>query len=404
VSGWRKVLTVSVPATLVAVVVAQCGIELWVRARWDPRRGRPGFFLSDPVRGQRLAANYDGWFAGVPVHIDNLELRDPRDYALKKEPDTVRILVLGDSVTFGHGSVYEHTYPYLVEQRLKAWRPDMDWQVWNAAVPGYNTSQEFAHLLEVGDRFQPDVVVVGVFENDLTDNRPIRRPGRLRRAVFDLLSLARRHVYSLEFYKQVYLSAVWRLSGSDEYRLRVKHLGTEEGLLARTSDASAIPEQRLTPFVQLSDDEVRRNTCVDGMAPNPRLIPAMQQEPGYRHWLDAVRGLQQLHAQGRHRIVFFVNHVPPVCPDGDYFYDSARAIDDFFLKMMGDGTPAVSAYDAFLHVRPSQMPNASGHSLGNSNAVKADVLFGYLRDRVLPQLIPQRGAAACCFACTRPHL
>ena len=32
---------------------------------------------------------------------------------------------------------------------LKAWRGDIGWQVWNAAVPGYNTSQELAHLIEV---------------------------------------------------------------------------------------------------------------------------------------------------------------------------------------------------------------------------------------------------------------
>ncbi len=96
--GWRKVLTISVPAALIGVLVAQCAIELWVRARWDPRRGRPGFFLSDPIRGQRLAAGYDGWFAGVPVHINSLELRDPREYDLKKRPNTFRILMLGDSV------------------------------------------------------------------------------------------------------------------------------------------------------------------------------------------------------------------------------------------------------------------------------------------------------------------
>ena len=84
--------------------------------------------------------------------------------------------MLGDSVTFGHGSVYETTYPRLLEERLRRWRPDVDWQVWNAAVPGYNTSQELAHLLEVGGRFQPDLVIVGFFENDLIGNRPYGRP------------------------------------------------------------------------------------------------------------------------------------------------------------------------------------------------------------------------------------
>ena len=150
-------------------------VEVWVRATWDPRKGRPGFFLSDPVRGQRLAPNYDGWFAGVPVHINSLGCATRASTQLAKGPNTFRILVLGDSVTFGHGSVYEHTYPFLLEQRLKAWRPDVDWQVWNAAVPGYNTSQELAHLLEVGDRFQPDLVIVGFFDNDLIDNRRFGR-------------------------------------------------------------------------------------------------------------------------------------------------------------------------------------------------------------------------------------
>ena len=55
--------------------------------------------------------------------------------------------------------------------------------------------------------------------------------------------------------------------------------------------------------------------------------------------------------------------------------------------MLGDGTPAVSSHDAFLRYRPSEMPQANGHALGNSNVVKADVLFGFLRDCVLPKLI-----------------
>src|SRR5262249_23600843 len=155
----------------------------WVRATWDPRRGTPGFFLADPVRRLKLAPGYTGWFAGVPVHINSLGLRDSREYDLKKAPGTFRILVLGDSVTFGHGSVYDHTYPLLVEQRLRAWRPDVDWQVWNAAVPGYNTTQELAHLLDVGPRFQPDLVIVGFYENDLVDNYEIIAPGMVRRAV-----------------------------------------------------------------------------------------------------------------------------------------------------------------------------------------------------------------------------
>lgn len=384
----RKILTVTLPAFLVCGVVAAAAMEVWIRASWEPKRGTPGFFLSDPVRGLRLAANYRGWFAGVPVQINRLELRDPREYDLAKGPHTFRILVLGDSVTFGHGSVYENTYPYLLEQRLKAWRPEIDWQVWNAAVPGYNTSQELAHLKEVGPEFAPDLVIVGFFENDLIDNREPSAPGALRRVQSRALAFAQRHVYSLDLYKKVYLQLAWKLSASDDYRRRLEHLSSGESMITSVADASTLPQQALTPVERLTDAQVRDINCIYGMKPNPTLIPAIEHDAGFGPWLAAVRGFQHLNATGAYRIVFFLNDVPPVCPDGDVFYDGgSKTIDDFYLRVMSEETPAVSSYDAFLHVRPSQMPNASGHSLGNSNAVKADVLYEFLRQRLLPAAI-----------------
>src|SRR5207244_7611470 len=121
------------------------------------------------MTGQRLMPGYDGWFAGVPVHTNNLGFRDVRDYALAKGTRVVRIVVLGDSVTYGHGAVYETTYPYLLEQRLKTWRPDIAWQVWNLGVPGYNTSQELAYLLQVGRQYQPHLVIVVPYRIDLAE-------------------------------------------------------------------------------------------------------------------------------------------------------------------------------------------------------------------------------------------
>jgi hypothetical protein len=54
----------------------------------------------------------------------------------------------------------------------------------------------------------------------------------------------------------------------------------------------------------------------------------------------------------------------------------------------GRGTPVVCSWREFLYYRPSQMPAAAGHSLGNSNVVKAQVLLPFGRDRVLPPLVP----------------
>ena len=303
----RKLLLVTLPAMGVMAVVMAAAVEVWVRANWEPRKGQPGFFLTDAARGQRLAANYDGWFAGVPVHINSFELRDQREYDLAKGPTTFRILVLGDSVTFGHGSVSEHAYPYLFEQRLKAWRPDIEWQVWNAAVPGYNTSQELAHLLHVGPRFQPDLVVVGFFENDLTGNYEIASPGVARQALARALSFMRRHVYSLELYKKAYLQLAWKLSKSDEYRRRVEHLGTEEALITSVEDASTLPQQALTPFERFTDAQVQDVDCIYGMKPDATVIPALEHSSGFAAWVAAVRGFQRLNITDAYRIVFFAD-------------------------------------------------------------------------------------------------
>ena len=387
----RKLILITLPAALLAGLVFALAVEIWVRATWEPRKGTPGFFLTDAVRGQRLAPGYSGWFAGVPVRINRLGLRDDREYDLAKRPNTFRILVLGDSVTFGHGSAGEHTYPALLERRLNAWRPDVDWQVWNAAVPGYNTAQELAHLLEVGPSFHPDLVIVGFFENDLVDNREIPRPGVTTVALAHAVSFLRRHVYSLELYKRIYLQIAWRFSSSPEYRQRFEHLATEESLIANVQEVSHLEQQALTPFERMSDAEADAVTCYYGQKANPGVTDDIQREPGYGEWLKAVRAFQRLNRDGTYRIVFFMNVLPLICPDGDVFYDGGTSfINAFLLRVVSDGSPAVSCYDAFRRVRPSQMPNARAHAIGNSNVVKADVLFEFLRDnpRMTDRLTP----------------
>lgn len=389
----RRLVLITIPVFLVATFAVVAGIEVWVRVRWNPKNGQPGLFLSDPVRGQRFAPNYTGWFAGIPVHINNLGFRDPRDYSLAKDPKTFRIVFLGDSVTFGHGSVYEHSYPYLLEQKLKQWRPDVDWQVWNVAVPGYNTSQELAHLKEIGPTFAPDLAIVGFFENDLVDNVEPRAPGMLRIAAAKLLSFAQRHIYSIELYKKVYLQLAWKFSASDQYRQRLENINSEEQTLRKTATLSDEKLQALTNFDYVTDDELSRS-CPSKPKPSTALVDAAQRQDGYQWWLAAVHGFQQLNREGKYHVMFFLNVPPQPCPDSDetFYDDDGYGLNALFMRVISNGMPVVSAHDAFLHRRPSQMPGWGGHSFGNTNVVKADVLFAYLRDRLLPTLM--KGGAA----------
>ena len=383
----RKLLTITLPALAVTIVVLMAAAEVWVRASFDPKRGTPGFFLGDPMRGQRLAPNYTGWFAGVPVHINSLELRDDREYALDKKPSTFRILFLGDSVTFGHGSVAEHAYPALLERLLREWRPDVDWQVWNAAVPGYNTSQELAHLLQVGPAFQPDLVVIGFFPNDLVANYTVVPAGRMARVASAVTSFLRRHMYSLELYKRVFLTLQWKLSGNDEYHKRLDLLGTEDELTVKVDQIVDLKEQQITEYDRFTDEQMYGLKCWSGQMPKPTQIQQMKSAPGWPAWIAAVRELQKLHTSGAYSILFFLNEVPLPCPNGDSFYDyGLRQENDLFVGIMGEGTPVFSVFDTFLHRRPSQMPGATAHSIGNANMTKAEALFGYLKTELFPRL------------------
>jgi hypothetical protein len=169
-----KLLRITIPAVMISGLVTAALVEVGVRVTWDAKKGTPGFFVSSETRIEKLAPDYTGWFAGVPVRINTLGFRDTREYELAKQPNTFRIVVLGDSVTFGHGALYETTYPFLLEDKLKKWRPEIDWQVWNLGVPGYNTSQELAYWKEINGVFKPDLVIVGFYWNDVFDNFPPR--------------------------------------------------------------------------------------------------------------------------------------------------------------------------------------------------------------------------------------
>ncbi len=384
----RNLLTAAI-STALAVALAAIGIESWVRLRWDQTRGMPGFYVSDPILGIRLNPGYDGWFAGVPARINALGFRDNRDSDLAKPPGTFRILVLGDSVTFGHGTLFETTYPYLLEQRLKSWRPSTQWQVWNLGVPGYNTGQELSQLKQLGPRYQPDLVIVGFYPNDMTDNAVIEQPSLTRRLSSAVQRGMQSRLYSYEFYKRAVLTMRYRLFTGAADRARLEQLANEDALLAK-QDVSTSAQQQLTDVDYFSDDEVRSFICpgessqTDPKGANDLRAAIQNGEPEITRWLEAVRALQELHRQGTYRIVFFLNLSPKVCKGDDRFYDAGSFDEEtLLLELLGDGTPAVSSLRRYLHHRPSQMPGAGGHSVGNANRVKADVLFEFLRDKEL---------------------
>lgn len=100
----------------------------------------------------------------APTLVTNsLGLRGPELEEPKQRP---RILVLGDSFTFGFGLLEGEPFAAVLQEEL-----DGDWEVVNAGVNGYGIPEIAAQFERLVDRVQPDVVIVTFVMNDLDDCR-----------------------------------------------------------------------------------------------------------------------------------------------------------------------------------------------------------------------------------------
>ena len=130
-------------------------------------------YVHDPELIHRMKPNQTAYTHSFPVKTNSFGLRD-REFSLQPSADTVRVLCLGDSLTFGAGVRNEETYPKQLEVLLNADRLGR-YEVINAGVSAYDTWQEVDYLKRDGLRFKPNVVVIGVYANDIVP-RPAKIP------------------------------------------------------------------------------------------------------------------------------------------------------------------------------------------------------------------------------------
>lgn len=105
-----------------------------------------------------------------PSHPDvsSQGLRD-REYVIPKPVGSLRILVLGDSVTFGTGVSRSETFPKRLERKLR--NAGRQVEVINAGVNGYTAYNEVHYYLSAARKLQPDVVLLAVVLNDAVNPR-----------------------------------------------------------------------------------------------------------------------------------------------------------------------------------------------------------------------------------------
>lgn len=111
----------------------------------------------------KMVALYDG-------EKNSVGLRE-RELSEFKPPGFYRVLFVGDSVTFGLGIPREETFVKRVEQSLdaRARKEGLRFETINGGWPGFNTRQEFEIIRQKGLYYEPDLVLMVFFPNDIEE-------------------------------------------------------------------------------------------------------------------------------------------------------------------------------------------------------------------------------------------
>lgn len=125
---------------------------------------------SAPFLGHELIPNTRAKILGKDVNINSAGFRGS-EFKLEKPEDTFRIIVLGDSFTFGHGVSDNEAYPNQLEFVLNQAKQSKKYEVLNFGVDDYNTQQEFALLKMRGFAYNPDMIIIGFYYNDIEVKR-----------------------------------------------------------------------------------------------------------------------------------------------------------------------------------------------------------------------------------------
>lgn len=132
------------------------------RLAWVQRRESGGGTVAYPIdslhptRGWTLAPDLRGVEAsGALVSSDSRGARGVREHAIPKPPGTTRVLVFGDSFSFGEEVGDDETFSAGLERLL----PGTD--VVNLAVHGWGHDQMLIRLREEAAAYEPDVVLLG---------------------------------------------------------------------------------------------------------------------------------------------------------------------------------------------------------------------------------------------------
>jgi len=166
----KKTLLIVVSVCIVVIFV---GLEIFLRNFFPFTTGSIGHLNSDNALAYGWGYNPRELMRILDpdtgdVYISSLNNRGWRDKDrfLENKNNSFRIIVLGDSITFGPLVAEDKTYTRILENKLT--QEGYNVEVINISYCGWDTGQELEALKREGVRFKPDLVIAQFCTNDLT--------------------------------------------------------------------------------------------------------------------------------------------------------------------------------------------------------------------------------------------
>ena len=206
--------------------------DAWWKERWHRERQglNPREFVElDPDLGFVPAAGLSGYeYAGAKVSTNSAHMRGAREYPVERT-EAARVVVVGNSFTFGQCANDDETYPAVMEATLP------NTEVLNLGVMGYGQDQALLRMRRDGFRYRPDVVVFGFHKSNMRRNlMSFRGYGKPRfRMAGSALVLENVPVPMPEDYERLWPPRLWNFariyldsldSGTKQQRAHIKEL------------------------------------------------------------------------------------------------------------------------------------------------------------------------------------
>lgn len=168
------------PTPIILLVTLGMFVALELLARivlWRPPLNTPppavGFGFSPGGYGDLLPnlESVELVYAGRPYRLQTNSAGLRNTDEINPDPNVFRILAIGDSFTYGYYVHNPEAWPSRLEETLNQ-RLETRFQVLNAGVPGYTLEDQLGYLNDKGLALEPDLIVLGVYTNDIFDYDP----------------------------------------------------------------------------------------------------------------------------------------------------------------------------------------------------------------------------------------